>query len=147
RRVRALSRRTGPLGAKLHPVARRRRAVARDRLYAADRANVAQQFPRRTALHARSSNSGHLGKAVKRILGVLAVILCATTSRANVVDLAPQRGRALPPIKWTDESGRARQLSEFSGYPLILLPIYTRCPGPCLQTVARLKDALADSAN
>lgn len=84
---------------------------------------------------------------MKRILEVLVVVLCATTSRANVVDLAPQRSRAIPPIKWTDESGRARQLSEFLGYPLILLPIYTRCPGPCLQSVARLKGALADSTN
>lgn len=66
---------------------------------------------------------------------------------ANVVDLAPERGRAIPSINWTDESGRARNLSEFSGYPLVLLPIYTRCPGPCLQNVDRLKEALANSTN
>lgn len=28
-----------------------------------------------------------------------------------------------------------------------MLPVYTRCPGPCLQTVDRLKAALADSSN
>ena len=75
------------------------------------------------------------------------IIFAATTLRANVVDFAPQQGRVIPPISWTDDAGRARQLSEFSGYPLILVPIYTRCPGPCLQNVDRLKEALADSAN
>ena len=82
---------------------------------------------------------------MKRIAGIL--VLCVASLHANVVDLAPQRGAAIPSINWTDESGRARQLSEFSGYPLILLPIYTRCPGPCLQNVDHLKAALADSAN
>ena len=75
------------------------------------------------------------------------VLICAVSLRANVVDLSPERGRAVAAIKWTDESGRTRRLSEFSGYPLILLPIYTRCPGPCLQNVGRLKEALADASN
>jgi cytochrome oxidase Cu insertion factor (SCO1/SenC/PrrC family) len=82
---------------------------------------------------------------MKRIFGLL--VICATSLYANVVDLAPQRGRSIPSINWTDESGRARQLSEFAGYPLVLLPIYTRCPGPCLQNVDRLKEALADGSN
>lgn len=82
---------------------------------------------------------------MRRILPLL--ILCALNARANVVDLAPERGRAVQSIQWTDESGRARNLAEFSGYPLVLLPIYTRCPGPCLQTVDRLKSALADSSS
>jgi len=84
---------------------------------------------------------------VKRIFTFVFLGVCAATSRANVVDLAPQRGRSIPSINWTDESGGARQLTEFSGYPLILLPIYTRCPGPCRQNVDRLKAALADSSN
>jgi len=62
-----------------------------------------------------------------------------------VVDLAPQRGRAVASIDWIDENARTRALSEFSGYPLILLPIYTRCRGACVQNVDRLKEALADS--
>ena len=84
---------------------------------------------------------------MKRIYPLVILSICAATSRANVVDLAPERGRAIPAIKWTDESGRPRQLSEFSGYPLLLLPIYTRCPGPCLQNVGRLKEALADGSS
>lgn len=81
---------------------------------------------------------------MKKIVALF--IVCAASSHANVVDLAPQRGRAIPSISWTDEFGRARKLSEFSGYPLVLLPIYTRCPGPCLQNVDHLKQALADTA-
>ncbi len=84
---------------------------------------------------------------MKRIVILVALVVCASTALPNVVDLAPQRGRTIASINWTDETGRARQLSEFSGYPLVLLPIYTRCPGPCLQNVDRLKAALADSTN
>ena len=64
----------------------------------------------------------------------------------DVVDVAPERGRAVASIQWTDETGRARQLSEFAGYPVILLPIYTHCRTACVQNVSHLKDALADSA-
>jgi cytochrome oxidase Cu insertion factor (SCO1/SenC/PrrC family) len=84
---------------------------------------------------------------VKRAFTLLVLALLSSSVHANVVDLAPQRGRAIAPIKWIDETGRARNLSEFSGYPLVLLPIYTRCPGACLQTVDRLKSALADASN
>lgn len=82
---------------------------------------------------------------MKRIFALF--LICAVSLRANVVDLAPERGSAVQSINWTDEFGRARNLAEFSGYPLILLPIYTRCPGPCLQTVDRLKSALTDSSS
>jgi cytochrome oxidase Cu insertion factor (SCO1/SenC/PrrC family) len=37
-------------------------------------------------------------------------------------------------------------LSEFAGYPVILLPIYTRCRTACVVNVGRLKKALADSS-
>jgi len=84
---------------------------------------------------------------MKRIIALFVLIASVASSRANVVDLAPQRGHTVPSINWRDETGRARQLSEFSGYPLILLPIYTRCPGPCRQNVDRLKEALADSSS
>jgi len=77
----------------------------------------------------------------------LLLLICAVSLPADVVDLSTERGHAVAVIKWTDESGRTRQLSEFSGYPLILLPIYTRCPGPCLQNVGRLKEALIDASD
>ncbi len=80
-----------------------------------------------------------------RVLATLIFAALATNLSGGVVDLAPQRGRAIAAINWTDETGRARQLSEFAGYPLILLPIYTRCRSACVQNVNRLKEALADS--
>jgi protein SCO1/2 len=79
---------------------------------------------------------------MKQMLLLLVFAFLASNAPANVVEVAPHPGQAVPSIRWIDESGRARQLSELSGYPLILLPIYTRCPGPCLQNVDRLKEAL-----
>lgn len=66
--------------------------------------------------------------------------------RGNVVDLAPKRERAVPSIGWIDEAGRSRQLSEFAGYPLVVLPIYTRCRGACVRNVDQLKQALTGSS-
>jgi cytochrome oxidase Cu insertion factor (SCO1/SenC/PrrC family) len=80
-----------------------------------------------------------------RVLPTLILTALATNLSGGVVELAPQRGRAVAAINWTDETGRSRQLSEFGGYPLILLPIYTRCRSACVQNVNRLKEALADS--
>ena len=78
------------------------------------------------------------------------LILClfnAANAAGNVVEVAPQRTQPGAPIKWLDEAGRVRALTEFSGYPLVLLPIYTRCPGPCFRNVDQLKAALANSSS
>jgi protein SCO1 len=37
-------------------------------------------------------------------------------------------------------------LSEFAGFPVVLLPIYTRCRTACIANVDQLKKALADSS-
>lgn len=76
---------------------------------------------------------------------LLVFLFLSADLRGNVVDVAPERGRPVAPITWMDEAGRTRTLTELSGYPVVLLPVYTRCPGPCLQNVSRLKDALANS--
>jgi cytochrome oxidase Cu insertion factor (SCO1/SenC/PrrC family) len=85
--------------------------------------------------------------SAKRLLAVLALALLSTSLlRAGALEnVAPRRGRLAAPITWTDDAGRVRKLSDFGGYPLILLPIYTRCPGACIQNVAQLKRALSDS--
>ncbi|MGZ4984182.1 MAG: SCO family protein [Chthoniobacterales bacterium] len=70
---------------------------------------------------------------------LLGLLLIATTT------VAPQRGHPAAAINWTDESGRVRNLSEFAGYPVVLLPMYSRCPSACLATVAQLKKSLSDS--
>jgi cytochrome oxidase Cu insertion factor (SCO1/SenC/PrrC family) len=83
---------------------------------------------------------------VTRMLVLFVLVALSANLRGNVVDLAPERGRTVASINWTDETGRPRQLSQFSGYPLILLPIYSRCRGACVQNVDRLKEALANSS-
>lgn len=82
---------------------------------------------------------------VVAIFSVICLALCAVCA-GQVEEVAPQRGRAAAQISWADESGRVQNLSEFAGYPVVLLPMYTRCPSACLQTVAQLKKALVDSA-
>lgn len=76
---------------------------------------------------------------------LLVFLFLSADLRGNVVDVAPERGRPVAPINWMDETGRARTLTELSGYPVLLLPVYTRCPGPCRQNVDRLKGTLANS--
>ncbi len=85
---------------------------------------------------------------MRRFRSVLVLALLASTGLgAGVVeDVSPRRGRPVAPIGWIDETGRTRQLSDLAGYPVILLPIYTRCRGTCVANVAQLKKALADTS-
>jgi protein SCO1/2 len=64
----------------------------------------------------------------------------------TVKDVSPQRGESVARINWTDDAGRARGISEFAGFPVILLPIYTRCPSACVANVDQLKTALSASS-
>ena len=89
-----------------------------------------------------------LGEIVVRKF-FLAVILRAFVSSSlasTVQDVSPQRGRPVTQINWIDETGRVRRLSDFAGFPVVLLPIYTRCPGACSANVDQLKTALAGSS-
>jgi len=79
------------------------------------------------------------------IVIVLLLVLVLDRARAAVIDVEPQRGRAVAKINWTDETNTTHNLSEFAGYPVIVLPIFTRCRTACVQSVARLKQALASS--
>ncbi len=72
---------------------------------------------------------------------------CVSNCFAGTVrDVSPQRGQSVAPIHWTDDAGRVRRLSEFAGFPVILLPIYTRCPTACIANVDQLKTALSGSS-
>ncbi len=72
---------------------------------------------------------------------------CVSNCFAGTVrDVSPQRGQSVAPINWTDDAGRVRRLSEFAGFPVILLPIYTRCPTACIANVDQLKTALSGSS-
>ena len=78
---------------------------------------------------------------------VIFVAFVSTNSFAAIVqDVSPHRGRPVAQINWTDDAGQVRRLSEFAGFPVILLPIYTRCRTACIANVDQLKKALADSS-
>lgn len=67
-------------------------------------------------------------------------------ARANVIDVEPQRGRPVAQIDWLDETNTTHNLSQFSGYPVVIIPIFTRCRTACVQNLAQLKKALTDSS-
>jgi protein SCO1/2 len=84
---------------------------------------------------------------MKFFLPVILAACVSTTSFAAIVqEVSPQRGRPVAQIKWIDDAGRVRRLSEFAGFPVVLLPIYTRCRTACIANVDQLKKALADSS-
>jgi cytochrome oxidase Cu insertion factor (SCO1/SenC/PrrC family) len=81
----------------------------------------------------------------------LLLLFCYAAFTSNafagvVKDVSPQHGHFVAPISWTDDAGRIRRLSEFAGFPVILLPIYTGCPAACIANVDQLKAAVAGSA-
>jgi cytochrome oxidase Cu insertion factor (SCO1/SenC/PrrC family) len=80
-------------------------------------------------------------------LPVIFVAFVSTNSFATFVeDVSPERGRSAAQINWIDDAGHIRRLSEFAGFPVVLLPIYTRCQTACIANVDQLKRALADSS-
>jgi cytochrome oxidase Cu insertion factor (SCO1/SenC/PrrC family) len=79
-------------------------------------------------------------------LAAFYVAFVANAFAGTVKDVSPQRGHSVAPINWTDDAGRARILSEFAGFPVILLPIYGRCPTTCIANVDQLKTALSVSS-
>src|ERR1043166_1995324 len=86
-------------------------------------------------------------RAPKALLPLLIAAISSARLDAGVVEeVSPQRGRFAAPITLTDDTGRNRQLSEFAGFPLVLLPIYTRCSTACVANVDQLKKVLADSS-
>jgi cytochrome oxidase Cu insertion factor (SCO1/SenC/PrrC family) len=84
----------------------------------------------------------------RRLLPILVLVVLVSTDVLGGVlkDVEPQLGRAVKSIRWTDDAGQVRQLSEFAGFPVILLPVYTRCRSACVANVDHLKKALGDSS-
>jgi len=76
----------------------------------------------------------------------LVLTLSTALSRGLVENVSPQVGKLAAPVNWIDESGRVHRLSEFAGYPTILLPVYTRCQTACRTNLDQLKAAFADSS-
>ena len=84
---------------------------------------------------------------MKFLLAVIFVVVASTKSFSAIVeDASPQRGSPVAQINWIDDAGHVRRLSEFAGFPVVLLPIYTRCPAACIANVDQLKRAMSDSS-
>ena len=84
---------------------------------------------------------------MKRAPVIFLLFFAASLSGSVVEDVSPQVGRSVAPITFTDETGRARKVSELAGFPVILLPIYTRCQTACVLNVDQLKRALGDASS
>ena len=79
----------------------------------------------------------------------LSLVLSALTAAglwARVVDISPHRGQQAPSVEWVDDTGSIRRLSDFAGFPVLVLPIYSRCQTACVANVSRLKTALSESS-
>jgi protein SCO1/2 len=83
---------------------------------------------------------------MRLLLPVFYVAFAANAFSGAIKDVSPQTGHPVGAINWTDDQGRVRALSEFAGFPVILLPIYTRCPTACIANVDQLKTALSGSS-
>jgi cytochrome oxidase Cu insertion factor (SCO1/SenC/PrrC family) len=83
---------------------------------------------------------------MRLIVPVFYIAFVSSAFAGAVKDVSPQRGHSVAPINWTDDTGRVRRLSEFAGFPVILLPIYTRCATACIANVDQLKAALSGSS-
>jgi len=80
----------------------------------------------------------------KLVFGLGLIALCSATSGAGLTqDTQPRVGVSASKFQWTDEAGVTHKLSEFAGYPVVLLPIYTHCPRACVTNVACLKEAVS----
>jgi cytochrome oxidase Cu insertion factor (SCO1/SenC/PrrC family) len=55
-------------------------------------------------------------------------------------------GRPVARVRYIDDQGRTRSLSEMAGRPLILVPMFTKCQSACPRVVDGLKRALAGSS-
>lgn len=68
------------------------------------------------------------------------LVLFALTASPSVI-----AGSSVPVIRFWDDSGRSRLLSEFSGRPLLIVPMYTKCRASCSNLVSGVTQALAQS--
>ncbi len=81
------------------------------------------------------------------LAAVIAGLLAASAGGdgAAVVPPSYAPGQSLAIVPLVDDSGRARSLDEWRGTPLILVPIFTRCPLACPLITRGLIRGLAES--
>jgi protein SCO1/2 len=57
-------------------------------------------------------------------------------------DASRVRGRPVPDVALIDDAGAPFRLGALAGKPLVLSPIFTRCPHACVMITTSLRDAL-----
>ena len=77
----------------------------------------------------------------------LALLLLAAARASAQTPMPPDesatRGHVVPDILLTNDDGAQFRLSELAGEPLLVSPIFTRCPGACIAITSTLRDAVA----
>ncbi|MEO8034352.1 MAG: SCO family protein [Acidobacteriota bacterium] len=83
------------------------------------------------------------------IVATVGLLLATAPSRAEDAGAVwPEfkAGRSLPVIEVIDDNGRVRSTAEWKGVPMILAPIYSRCPLACPLIARGLKKGVAKSS-
>lgn len=75
---------------------------------------------------------------------MIALLVAALVSAT----VAPEfvTGRTIPAIEVMDDAGRVRSSAEWQGMPVIVAPLYSRCPLACPMIVRGLKRGIAESS-
>jgi protein SCO1/2 len=81
-------------------------------------------------------------------LAIFATMLLASTpARAQVVtppDASKTRGHRIPDVAVVTDDSTTFHLADLAGKPIIINPVFTRCPNACPAITTSLRDALAE---
>ena len=84
------------------------------------------------------------GRFVSTALALLLLAAARASAQTPMPpDVSATRGRVVPDVLLTNDDGTQFRLSSLSGKPLLLSPIFTRCPGACIAITSTLRDAVA----
>lgn len=75
-------------------------------------------------------------------IGVLFIAASTSAQVAPPPDESKTIGQPVPDVILTDDRGKQFRLSAFAGQPLIVSPIFTRCPHVCTMITSSLRDAV-----
>jgi len=79
---------------------------------------------------------------VASALTALAVVVSVHAQYVSAPDIRQSLGNRVPDGRFVDERGDTLRLSDFAGTPLVLSPVFTKCPHACPAITAGLMEAL-----
>lgn len=71
-----------------------------------------------------------------------ALVSASAASQPAPPDRARTVGQSIPNVEMIDDGGRAFRLGSLAGKPIVLSPIFTRCPHACIMITTSLREAL-----